>query len=157
MNELGFIRENIGLTQEKAASLLGISRRSYQQYESDVSKVYTYKYKYFLETLKKQYVVDEEHGILSLETIKSTCKKVFSNYKVKVCFIFGSYAKGKANGKSDVDLLVDCDVEGMDFYGLVEELRTALSKKVDLLNINQLVENKELLSEILKDGIKIYG
>ena len=42
------------------------------------------------------------------------------------------------------------------FYGLVERLRNSLNKKVDVLDINQLVNNKELLNEILKDGIKIY-
>ena len=49
MNEIGYIREKVGLTQEEAAKLLGISRRSYQQYETEHQKVYTYKYKYFLE------------------------------------------------------------------------------------------------------------
>ena len=40
---------------------------------------------------------------------------------------------------------------------LVEEIRTILCKKVDVLNVNQLNNNIELIEEILKDGIKIYG
>ena len=44
----------------------------------------------------------------------------------------------------------------MKFYGLIERLRLDLKKKVDVLDINQLVNNRELLNEILKDGIKIY-
>jgi hypothetical protein len=47
------------------------------------------------------------------------------------CYLFGSYAKGKAKPTSDVDFLISADVRGLEFYGLVEE--------------------------ILKDGIKIYG
>jgi hypothetical protein len=39
----------------------------------------------------------------------------------------------------------------------VEEIRTALHKKVDVLDIHQLKDNLELTQEILKDGIKIYG
>ena len=30
-------------------------------------------------------------------------------------------------------------------------------KKVDVLDINHLKENMDLLNEILRDGIKIYG
>jgi len=39
----------------------------------------------------------------------------------------------------------------------VEDIRTALRKKVDVLDINQLKDNFELTQEILKDGVKIYG
>lgn len=73
------------------------------------------------------------------------------------CYLFGSYAKGKATPKSDVDLLVSANVKGLRFYGLIEEIRTALHKNVDVLDINQLKNNIELTEEILKDGIKIYG
>ena len=48
-------------------------------------------------------------------------------------------------------------ISGMKFYDLVEALREALHKKVDVLNREQLNDNPELMHEILKDGIKIYG
>ena len=71
--------------------------------------------------------------------------------------LFGSYAKGKETPTSDVDLLISVKVKGLKFYGLVEELRIALRKKVDVLDMNQLKDNLELTEEILKDGVKIYG
>ena len=40
---------------------------------------------------------------------------------------------------------------------MVEELRTSLRKRVEVLDMNQLKENPELTEEILKDGVKIYG
>ena len=73
------------------------------------------------------------------------------------CYLFGSYAKGKAVATSDVDLLISGKVTGLNFYGLVEELRGALHKKVDLLDIKQLLNNEELLNAVLGEGIKIYG
>ena len=76
---------------------------------------------------------------------------------VKYCILFGSYAKGKETPTSDVDLLISANIKGLKFYGLVEELRVALHKKVDVLDMNQLKNNLELTEEILKDGIKIYG
>ena len=76
---------------------------------------------------------------------------------MKYAYLFGSYAKGRATGVSDVDILVSTSVTGIEFFGLVEELRTELHKKVDVLDKNQLKENLELTEEILKNGIKIYG
>ena len=38
-----------------------------------------------------------------------------------------------------------------------KKLEKHYTKKVDVLEINQLKDNLELTQEILKDGIKIYG
>ena len=65
--------------------------------------------------------------------------------------------EGKATPVSDVDLLVSATVPGLRFFGMVEELRQRLGKKVDVLDQKQLTGNFELTSEILRDGIKIYG
>lgn len=62
-----------------------------------------------------------------------------------------------ATETSDVDLLISTNVRGPKFYGLVKEIRSALHKKVDVLDLNQLRDNFELTKEILQDGIKIYG
>ena len=70
---------------------------------------------------------------------------------------FGSYAKGLATETSDIDMVISTDISGLRFYGLVEDLRTTLHKKLDVLNIQQLSENKDLIHEVLKDGIKVYG
>ena len=53
--------------------------------------------------------------------------------------------------------LISANVKGLKFYGLVEEIRTALHKKVELLDMSRLRDNIELTEEILKDRIKIYG
>ena len=101
--------------------------------------------------------IDEEHGVLEIKDIIKICEGVFEQYDVKYAYLFGSYAKGRATGVSDVDILVSTSVTGIEFFGLVEELRTELHKKVDVLDKNQLKGNLELTEEILKDGIKIYG
>ena len=79
------------------------------------------------------------------------------SYDVGYCYLFGSYAKGKATEKSDVDLLVSTSVTGIRFYDLIEALREELGKKLDVLDLCQLSGNDELVNEILKDGIKVYG
>lgn len=145
------------MTQQEVADLVGISLRSYKSYENDEEKQNTIKYNYIVEQLSKINQIDEETGILEIEDIVRKCTKVFERYEVRFCYLFGSYAKGKATQTSDVDLLISTNVKGLKFYGLVEEIRTALHKKVDVLDMNQLKENIELTEEIFKDGIKIYG
>lgn len=157
MMTLKELRVEKQLTQQQVADLVGISLRSYISYENDEKKAGTFKYKYIAEKLEKINPIDEEHGILEIEFIKQRCAAVFKNYEVNFCYLFGSYAKGRATETSDVDLLISTNVRGLKFYGLVEEIRTALHKKVDILDLNQLKDNLELTKEILQDGIKIYG
>lgn len=109
-----------------------------------------------MEKLAEINPIDEEHGVIEIEDIKQKCTLIFEKYDVNFCYLFGSYAKAKAGPASDVDLLISADVKGLKFYGLVEEIRIALHKKVDVLDSNQLKDNLKL-QEILKDGIKIYG
>ena len=99
----------------------------------------------------------KDNSLLTIEDIIQKCANVFAQYDVQFCYLFGSYAKGKETPTSDVDLLISANIKGLKFYGLVEELRVALHKKVDVLDMNQLKNNLELTEEILKDGIKIYG
>ena len=145
------------MTQKQVADLVGISLRSYKSYENDTEKHDTIKYNYIIEQLSKINYIDEENGILELEDIVRRCSKVLNKYDVSFCYLFGSYAKGKATQTSDVDLLISANIKGIKFYALIEEIRIALHKKVDVLDINQLKDNIELTEEIFKDGIKIYG
>lgn len=157
MVDLKELRIEKKMTQQDVADLVGISLRSYKSYENDEEKQNTIKYNYIVEQLSKINQIDEETGILELEDIVRKCSKVFERYEVSFCYLFGSYAKGKATPVSDVDLLISANVKGLKFYGLVEEIRTTLHKKVDVLDMNQLKDNIELTEEIFKDGIKIYG
>lgn len=157
MIDLKELRSEKRMTQKEVAELVGISLRSYKSYENDKEKRDTIKYNYIVEQLSKINHIDEETGIVELEDIVIKCSKVFERYEVNFCYLFGSYAKGKATPTSDVDLLISTNVKGLKFYGLVEEIRTALHKKVDVLDMNQLKDNIQLTEEIFKDGIKIYG
>ena len=157
MKDLKSIRLDKELTQQQAAGIVGISLRSYKSYENDLDKRGNLKYNYIYEKLSRINPIDEEHGIVDLEYISRKCSKVFDKYKINFCYLFGSYAKGKAKDDSDVDLLISTEIKGLKFFGLVEELRNSLQKKVDVIEVAVLKDNVELLEEILKDGIKIYG
>ena len=157
MTELKELRISKKMTQQEVSELTGVSLRSYISYENDEKKTDTIKYRYLLDQVRKMKNIDEEHGILSLDQIQEACSSVMEEHDVEFCYLFGSYAKGLAREDSDVDLLISSTVTGLKFYGLVEQLREALHKKVDLLDVKQLVNNEELMTEILRDGVKIYG
>lgn len=151
------LRIEKGLTQAACAKVVGIPMRTYVRYESDEGRKDTIKYRYIFETLQKYGVIDEDHGLLTVEKIKEICTPLFERYNVRYAYLFGSYAKGKATEKSDVDLLISMPLNGLRFYEFVEVLRESLKKKVDLLDDTQLEKNTALVKEILQDGIKIYG
>lgn len=157
MSDLKVLRNEKKLTQQQVADLAGVSLRTYKTYENSPEKANPIKYNYILELLKKTNVIDEDHGILTAEDIEEKCRMIFDKNSVNYCYLFGSYAKGKATPTSDVDLLISTNIKGLKFYGLVEELRNSLHKKVDVLDVSQLKDNLSLVEEILKDGVKIYG
>ena len=151
------LRKQKKLTQTECAAYLGVPLRTYQNYENDKSKHTSIKYMYMLQKLEQYGFIDETHGILSIQKIKDVCNDTFPAFDVEYCYLFGSYAKGNATEDSDVDLLISTPVSGMRFYELVETVREGLKKNVDVLNLDQLKDNMDLINEILKDGIKIYG
>lgn len=50
--------------------------------------------------------------------------------------VFGSYARGDFNEKSDIDILVDFNgrIDGFDYIRLAHELEDAFSQKVDVVS-----------------------
>ena len=151
------LRKQKKLTQAECAKYLGMPLRTYQNYETDKTKASSMKYSFMMQKLQEYGYIDETHGLLTVDQIKEICVEIFADYAVDYCYLFGSYAKGKATDTSDIDLLVSTPTTGMRFYDLVEALRESLRKQVDVLNYEQLKDNPNLVNEILKDGIKIYG
>jgi predicted nucleotidyltransferase len=63
----------------------------------------------------------------TLDEIVHLVTPIISQYKaVHRAFIFGSYAQGKADNKSDVDIRIDADgLKAMDYCGLAGRLMIA--------------------------------
>ena len=157
MTELKSLRLKSRLTQKEAADRIGVSLRSYVSYENEMSKVGTTKYRFLLSEMSALSRMDEEHGLLTIDEIREGCSEILKDYPVQYCYLFGSYAKGKATAVSDIDLLISSGVTGLRFYELAERLREKLHKKIDLLDVKQLSENPDLIDGVLKEGIRVYG
>ena len=95
--------------------------------------------------------------IYSISTIQSLLQPVFNAHHVKKAILFGSYAKGMAKQNSDVDILVDSGLRGLAFFGLLEDVVTALDKNVDMLDTSQIIQDSLVDKEIKQSGVLIYG
>ncbi len=72
-----------------------------------------------------------------LESIKA----YFKTRPVLKAYLFGSYVRGQADGKSDIDILVDLDYSqriGLGFVQMQLDLEDMLNTKVDLVSSNSL-------------------
>ncbi len=59
---------------------------------------------------------------------------LLEKYAVKKIGLFGSYAKGRQTGKSDIDLLVEFERPTYyNFIGLAHELERLFGRKVEIL------------------------
>ena len=83
------------------------------------------------------------------EIIKQQKKELEERFKIKEIGIFGSYARGEQKKASDIDILVEMELESQTFrnyMGLKFFLEKILDSKVDLVL-------KDTIKEQLKDRI----
>ena len=92
----------------------------------------------------------------TIAEIKAKLTPVFKEYNVKNAVLFGSYAKNTADEKSDIDICVDSGLNGLSFFGLLEDVCTSVNCQVDLIDVIDIDENSRIYNEIQKTGVVIY-
>jgi len=73
--------------------------------------------------------------------IKKKVLPILKKHDVKRASIFGSFARGKATSRSDVDLLIEYKKKNKSLFDLVNlklELEAVLKRAVDLLTYNSI-------------------
>lgn len=75
---------------------------------------------------------------------------------IKQIKVFGSYARGEENPKSDIDIIVDISkpIGIYQFIGMKQDISKSLNKKIDLFkpnNIEPLIKEK-----IMAEAVTIY-
>ena len=96
-------------------------------------------------------------SIYDIAEIKRRLEPVFRSNGVRSAVLFGSYAKGEAAANSDIDIMVDSGLRGLDFVGLIEYVREALQKNVDVIDIRYVDRDSSIEKEVNNTGIFIYG
>ena len=98
---------------------------------------------------------NKDLNILTIEQIKERIKPVVAKHKVEDVYLFGSYARGEANGDSDVDLYCSSgDIRTLyDEVDFTDELEAAIGKKVDVVFIGSQMHcyfKEQLEKEMIK-------
>ena len=97
------------------------------------------------------------NDIYSLEEIKSIIAPVFKRYNISKAYLFGSYARGEATEKSDIDLMiVPQNYNGIGFTvcRLYEALGYAFNKPVDV--ITEKDAEQVMPATIERDKVIVY-
>lgn len=95
--------------------------------------------------------------LYTLSELKNTLNPIFEQFGVRKAVLFGSYAKGLATPRSDVDLFVDSGLRGLAFFGLLDGVASALDAPVDLIDASQVDKGSAIEREIGQSGVQIYG
>ena len=83
----------------------------------------------------------------TMKDITDIINPILQKYGIKKAALFGSYARGDYDEKSDIDILIEAPVEmGLSFLSLKHDLEDTLQKKIDLVTYNGV-------SPYLKDDI----
>ena len=95
-------------------------------------------------------------AIYTISQLKEKLVPIFVDNRIRRAVLFGSYGKGSATEESDIDLLVDSDLKGLRFVGLIEAIRAAVDKDVDIFDITHVEKGSKIDLEIQKTGVLIY-
>ena len=94
--------------------------------------------------------------VYTIPQLREMLSPVFARHGIRSAVLFGSYGKGTADAKSDIDLLVDSGLRGLRFVALLDDVQSAVKKDVDLLDVRHIQAGSEIDREIQKTGVKFY-
>lgn len=93
--------------------------------------------------------------MLALTTIEQAVRKIAVQYPIKSVALFGSYATGQANAKSDVDVIVEFSerpITLLDYCGFQQELSEQLNVAVDIVEFPLNEETRR----IVRKAVPLY-
>ena len=94
--------------------------------------------------------------VRTVSQAKDRLLPVFDSFGIRKAVLFGSVAKGTATDNSDLDLLVDSGLRGLNFMGFVEAIREAAGVPVDVFDITHIDKDSLIEKEIMNTGVTIY-
>ena len=95
-------------------------------------------------------------GVYTIPQLRDILSPIFGKYDIRKAVLFGSYGKGTASPKSDIDLLVDSGLRGLRFVGFLGDIQNAVGKDVDLFDVTHIIPDSLIDHEIQQTGVVLY-
>jgi predicted nucleotidyltransferase len=104
--------------------------------------------------------------IYSLEDLQSKIRPIAEKYDIPAVYLFGSYARGEATEKSDIDILIQrksSAVHGLLMGALYNDLNESFEKEVDLVTVETLEQESTkkripwFVENLQKERLLIYA
>jgi len=95
----------------------------------------------------------------SISELRTLLAPAFEAYPVCKGYVFGSYSRGEADEKSDIDIFVE-PLEGFKSYdvcGILSRAMELSGKGVDCYSGLDFDENSQTYKTIIKDRVLIYS
>jgi predicted nucleotidyltransferase len=101
--------------------------------------------------------------VYTIEEIKERIRPVAEKYNLPAVYLFGSYARGEADEKSDVDIMIDrtgTKIRTMlDLAAVFEDMKDSLNTEIDMITTYSLDESRNLRfkKNVESEKLQIYA
>jgi predicted nucleotidyltransferase len=95
---------------------------------------------------------------MTIDEIKNIVTPIVSPYPISRVILFGSYARGEASERSDVDLIIDSEgkLSAFDYFGVIGMIVKKMPIKVDVFELDEVKRTSSMYGSISKEGVIIY-
>jgi len=96
--------------------------------------------------------------MLTVDEIKTIVTPLVEPFPVVRVILFGSYARGEATEKSDVDLIIDSEgvIDSWTFFGLIGRIAKKMPIKADVFELDEVRKSSAMFDNISSEGVVIY-
>lgn len=95
--------------------------------------------------------------VFTLTNIENIVRPIAMKYGAEAVYLFGSYARGEADGDSDLDFLVfgGANFKPTNIFAFAEELRELMQKPVDMFEISEVNPGTDFYNTIMKEKVLV--
>lgn len=160
-NEIRILRDNLKLTQEQVSDLTGVPVKTLRNWEQGSRTPSEWTIDLVMDRLLRVKLeecaaITDTKGIVSFLSIKENVNDIAKHFDVERIYLFGSYIKGNPTEASDIDLYMESNLFGLDYFAFAEALREKLHKKIGLLSNKTVDSISKIKDDIIKTGVLIY-
>lgn len=95
--------------------------------------------------------------IYNRSELNSMVSPLLKKYRASYALLFGSYARGEATEKSDIDLIIvgDGGFKPFDVFAIAEELHERSGKPVDVYEMKEIRPDSPFYRSVMAESVKL--